>query len=249
MQRFDDKTVMITGAASGIGRATALRLASEGGKIFAVDVQEAALQESVELIQAAGGQAVARLCDVTSETDVAGCMQSCIDDFGSLDVLCNIAGILRFDHFHELDYAAWKQVIDVNLNGVFLMCRAAIPYLLERKGNIVNAASTAAMAGLPWGSVYSASKGAVLALTRTLAIEYAKQGLRANCVSPGDITTPMTKAPKLPEDADWKMMARCSAINGPMGPEVIAGVIAMLASDDGVHINGENVRVDGATLS
>lgn len=249
MQRFDDKTVMITGAASGIGRATALRLASEGGKIFAVDVQEAALQESVELIQAAGGQAVARLCDVTSETDVAGCMQSCIDDFGSLDVLCNIAGILRFDHFHELDYAAWKRVIDVNLNGVFLMCRSAIPYLLERKGNIVNAASTAAMAGLPWGSVYSASKGAVLALTRTLAIEYAKQGLRANCVSPGDITTPMTKAPKLPEDADWKMMARCSAINGPMGPEVIAGVIAMLASDDGVHINGENVRVDGATLS
>ncbi|MGI9284247.1 MAG: SDR family NAD(P)-dependent oxidoreductase [Pseudomonadales bacterium] len=249
MQRFDDKTVMITGAASGIGRATALRLASEGGKIFAVDVQEVELQESIELIQAAGGQAMASLCNVTSETDVSDCMQSCIDAFGKIDVLCNIAGILRFDHFHELDYAAWKQVIDVNLNGVFLMCRAAIPHLLERNGNIVNAASTAAMAGLPWGSVYSASKGAVLALTRTLAIEYAKQGLRANCVSPGDIATPMTKAPKLPEDADWKMMARCSAINGPMGPEVIAGVIAMLASDDGVHINGENVRVDGATLS
>ncbi|MGI9295337.1 MAG: SDR family NAD(P)-dependent oxidoreductase, partial [Pseudomonadales bacterium] len=246
---FDDKVVLVTGAASGIGRATALRIAGEGGKILAVDVQEAALQETVQLIQTAGGAAVVKLCNVTSETEVSDCMQSCIDAYGSLDVLCNIAGILRFDHFHELDYAAWRQVIDVNLNGVFLMCRAAIPHLLERKGNIVNAASTAAMAGLPWGSVYSASKGAVLALTRTLAIEYAKQGLRANCVSPGDITTPMTKAPKLPKDADWKMMARCSAINGPMGPEVIAGVVAMLASDDGVHINGENIRVDGATLS
>lgn len=240
---------MITGAASGIGRATALRLASEGGKIFAIDMQHTALQESVELIRAAGGEATARVCDVTSEADVADCVQDCVAAYGRLDVLCNIAGILRFDHFHELDYSAWKQVMDVNLHGVFLMCRATIPHLLEQKGNIVNATSIAAMAGLPWGAAYSASKGAVLALTRTLAVEYATQGLRANCVSPGDIATPMTSAPKLPADVDLKIMARCNSINGPMGPEVVAGVIAMLASEDGVHINGENIRVDGATLS
>ncbi len=249
MQRFDNKVVLITGAASDIGRATALRLAAEGGKIFAVDMQQAALQESVELIRSKGGEATGRVCDVTSEADVADCMQACIDTYGRLDVLGNIAGILRFDHFHELDFMAWKQVIDVNLHGVFLTCRAAIPYLLESKGNIVNATSIAAMAGLPWGSAYSASKGAVLALTRTLAVEYAKQGLRANCVSPGDISTPMTAAPTLPENVDLKMMARCNSINGPLGPEVVAGVIAMLASEDGVHINGENIRVDGATLS
>lgn len=249
MRRFEGKVVMITGAASGIGRATALRLAQEGGKIFAIDVQQAALEETAALLESMSDGMSANLCDVTSESEVSASMQSCIDTFGRLDVLCNIAGVLRFDHFHELNFCDWKRVIDVNLNGVFLMCRAAIPHLLESQGNIVNAASTAAMAGLPWGGAYSASKGAVLSLTRTLAVEYAKQGLRINSVSPGDIKTAMTKAPELPKDTDWKLMQRCSSINGPLGPEVVAGVIAMLASSDGAHINGENIRVDGATLS
>ena len=177
------------------------------------------------------------------------CVQACVDVCGRIDHLSNMAGILRFDHFHEIALADFRRIVEVNLYGTFLMCREAIPHLLATKGNIVNAASTSALAGLPWGGAYSASKGAVLAMTRTLAVEYGRAGLRANCVCPGDIATPMSKAPRMPKGADFSWMARCSSLNGPMGPEVVAGVIAMLASGDGAHINGEDIRVDGATLS
>ena len=168
---------------------------------------------------------------------------------GSLDVLCNIAGILRFDNFHELSLSDWNKIISVNLTGVFLMCRAAIPHLIQSKGNIVNAASTAGIMGLAYGGAYSASKGGVAAMTRSIAIEYAKQGLRANAVSPADIKTGMTKAPEFPEGADFKLLMRASSLSGVKGPEVIANVVAMLASEDGCHINGENIRVDGGALS
>ena len=129
------------------------------------------------------------------------------------------------------------------------MCREAIPYLLNCGGNIVNASSISALAGLPWGGAYSASKGAVLAMTRTIAVEYGRMGLRANCVSPGDIKTPMTASPCFPPDVDLHWMDRCSSLIGAQQPEVVAGVVAMLASDDGIHINGEDIRIDGGALS
>jgi NAD(P)-dependent dehydrogenase (short-subunit alcohol dehydrogenase family) len=116
-------------------------------------------------------------------------------------------------------------------------------------GNIVNTASTSSHAGLPWGGVYSSSKGAVLAMTRTIAVEYGRLGLRANSVSPGDIATPMSKGVKMPEGVDFSWMDRCKALAGPRPPEVVAGVVAMLASDDAAHINGEDIRIDGGTLS
>jgi len=137
----------------------------------------------------------------------------------------------------------------VNLVGTFLLCREALPSLLRSKGNIVNAASTSALSGLPWGGAYSASKGAVLAMTRTLAVEYGRAGLRANCVCPGDIATPMSRGARVPAGADFSWLDRCRSLGGAKGPEVVAGVIAMLGSEDGAHINGEYVRVDGGTLS
>ena len=249
MKRFEGKVALVTGAGSGIGRALALRLASEGASVFCVDLQRAAVEETAAQLRAAGGVAHAHGCDVADEAAVRACIAACLGTFGRIDHLSNMAGILRFDHFHEITLADFRRVVDVNLVGTFLMCREAIPHLLASGGNIVNAASTSALAGLPWGGAYSASKGAVLAMTRTIAIEYGRAGLRANCVCPGDIATPMSAAPRLPEDADRRWLARCSSLNGPRGPEVVAGVIAMLASDDGAHINGEDIRVDGATLS
>jgi NAD(P)-dependent dehydrogenase (short-subunit alcohol dehydrogenase family) len=160
-----------------------------------------------------------------------------------------MAGILRFDDTGELETAHWQKVIDINLTGTMLLCRAALPQLIESGGSIVNAASTAALSGLPCGVAYSASKGGVLAMTRSIAVEYAKRGVRANCVCPGDINTGMTDGIAFPESMDFELMPRIMSLTGPKPPEVMAGVIAMLASEDGAHITGEDVRVDGGTLS
>jgi NAD(P)-dependent dehydrogenase (short-subunit alcohol dehydrogenase family) len=130
-----------------------------------------------------------------------------------------------------------------------LMCQAALPHLLATGGNIVNAGSTSALAGLPWGTAYAASKGGILGLTYALAVEYGRQGLRVNAVCPGSIKTPMTGAVEMPEGVDLSLVQRIMPLDKPRGPEAVAGVIALLASEDGAHMNGEYVRVDGGTLS
>ncbi len=250
MKRFGGKVALVTGAASGIGRATALRFADEGAQVFCTDVQSEDVTLTAKSAVELGAEAEARVCDVSDPKESDACVQACVDRFGRLDVLCNIAGILRFDYFDEIDLADWNRILDVNLTGTFLMCKAAIPHLLESGGNIVNTSSTSALAGLAYGAAYGASKAGVLGLTYSLAIEYGRRGVRANAVCPGSIKTPMTAgAAGLPEKIDPKLIARAMALDRPRGPEAVAGVIAMLASEDGAHINGEQIRVDGVTLS
>jgi len=249
MRRFEDKVVLVTGAASGIGRASALRLAEEGAAVFCTDVLHDAVRETAEQAAKLGGQAEARLCDVSRPEDVRATVAACVERFGKLDSLCNVAGILRMDNFHELALEDWNRVLAVNLTGPMLMCQAALPHLLATSGNIVNVCSTSALAGLPWGTAYSASKGGLLALTRTLAIEYGRKGLRVNAVCPGSVTTPMAANARLPEGFDNTLIQRVMPLDKARGPETVAGVIAMLASEDAAHINGEHIRVDGGTLS
>ncbi|CAA0123765.1 Pyridoxal 4-dehydrogenase [Halioglobus japonicus] len=249
MQRFTDKVVLVTGAGSGIGKASALRLAAEGGSVFCVDLNREAVEATVAEISGAGGEAAAQACDVGDEASVIASVQACIDRYGSLYSLVNMAGILRFDDTQELQTDHWQKVIDINLTGTMFLCRAALPHLVESKGSIVNAASTAALSGLPCGLAYSASKGGVLAMTRSIAVEYAKRGVRANCVCPGDINTNMTDGIDFPKTMDFDLMPRIMSLSGAKSPEVVAGVIAMLASEDGIHITGEDIRVDGGTLS
>jgi NAD(P)-dependent dehydrogenase (short-subunit alcohol dehydrogenase family) len=249
MERFADRVVMVTGAGSGIGQASAMRIAAEGGSVFCVDIDLSSAQATAADISGAGGVATAHSCDVSDEVAVAACFAACIECYGSLYALVNMAGMLRFDDSEQLELAAWQRIIDVNLTGTMLLCRAALPHLVESGGSIVNAASTAALSGLPCGVAYSASKGGVLAMTRSIAVEYAKRGVRANCVCPGDIKTDMTKGIDFPPTMDFDLVGRIMSISGAKGPEAIAGVIAMLASEDAIHITGEDVRVDGGTLS
>ncbi len=247
-RRFGEKTVLVTGAASGIGRATVERLASEGAQLLCTDVVEEGVEEAAAAATSRGAEAEARVCNVTDPAEVAATVAACLQRFGKLDVLCNVAGVLQFAHTHDVELKDWEHILAVNLTGTFLMCRAALPHLLDAGGNIVNTASTAALAGLPYGAAYAASKGGVVALTRSLAVEYGRRGLRANAVCPGSINTPMTATP-LPQDLDGKLVRRLMPLDEFRGPEIVAGVIAMLASEDGAHINGETIRVDGGTLA
>ncbi|RLQ23794.1 SDR family oxidoreductase [Seongchinamella sediminis] len=249
MQRLADRVVLVTGAGSGIGRASALRAAAEGARVYCVDIDESAAGATAADVAAAGGQAAARRCDISRAADVQAAVDDCVARFDGLHALVNMAGILRFDDTGQLSLDRWQQVLDVNLTGTLLVCQAALPHLLATRGSIVNAASTAALAGLPCGVAYSASKGGVLAMTRSLAVEYAKRGVRANCVCPGDIKTDMTRDVDFPATMDYSLMGRISSLTGPQGAEVVAGVIAMLISDDGAHITGEDIRIDGGTLS
>ena len=248
MRRFEGKVALVTGAASGIGRATAVRLAEEGARVAAADVQTTALEEVTARIRETGTDALPLSCDVADPAAVRATVDATIARFGALDVLCNIAGILRFDHTHELALDDWNRVLAVNLTGTFLMCQAAIPHLLRTRGTIVNMSSTAALAAHPWTAAYSASKGGVLALTFGLALEYGKQGVRVNAVCPGAIKTPMRKMFRLPEGADPKLLDRILPFDGFAPPEAAASTIAFLASDDARHVNGTALRVDGGML-
>ena len=249
MKRFENKVILVTGAGSGIGRASAVRLASEGGKVWCTDINEKELKTLVDEIETAGGTAFAYRFDISEVGAAERCVEDCVGQFGGLDAVVNMAGILRFSNCHELGLDIWEQVIAVNLTGTFMLCKAVLPELLKSKGNIVNAASTASLQGLPWGVAYAASKGGVLSMTRSIAVEYAKRGVRANCVCPGDINTNMAQGVTFPADADFDLLSRITSLTGAKGPEVVAGVIAMLASDDGCHITGEHIRVDGGILA
>jgi len=249
MQRFSNKVALVTGAGSGIGKASALRIAAESGSVFCVDLDQPAVDATVQEIIKAGGTAMGHICDVSREQDVIDCVKACVSHFGSLYALINMAGILRFDDYRELQLAQWQRVLDVNLTGTMLMCREALPSLIKSGGSIVNAASTSALSGLPCAAAYSASKGAVLAMTRTIAVDFAKLGVRANCVCPGEINSGMTVDIEWPDSMDFDLLPRVLSLTGPKDPEAVSGVIAMLASEDGIHITGEDIRVDGGMLS
>jgi NAD(P)-dependent dehydrogenase (short-subunit alcohol dehydrogenase family) len=249
MQRFNGKHILITGAANGIGRATALRLANEGGHVFCVDISDAQLAETVELIRQTGGKADSTICNVGSLESIQATVKLALEKMGSLDVLVNVAGVIKMENFERSTDDNWHRIIGINLTGTYWMCREAIPHLLASKGNIVNVSSTSALRGLPWSAAYAASKGGVSAMTKSIAVEFAKQGLRANTVCPGSISTGMNNQHTLPEKMDFSLIPRIDAMMGAKGPEYVAAVIALLASEeDGGHITGSEYVMDGGIV-
>jgi NAD(P)-dependent dehydrogenase (short-subunit alcohol dehydrogenase family) len=251
--RLSGRVAIVTGAASGIGRATAARLTSEGARVVATDIVADALAESMREaneVATDGAECIAHVADVSSETDAAETVATALDAWGRLDGLANIAGMLRTARTHECDLATWQRIIDVNLTGTFLMCRAALPHLMVTDGAIVNAASTSSFFGHPWMGAYAASKGAIAAFTQTLAVEYCKEGVRVNAIAPGSVTSGITSNVEFPSDIskdEGRLVRRIMSPTGFGEPADVASVVAMLLSDDARHITGECIRIDGGT--
>ena len=248
MKRFKDKIVVITGAGSGIGRSTALRLDAEGATSVIVDINADQLKETLEMM--GNKKSSLKVLDISSIEDSKKCFEEIKESHKKLNALINVAGILRFDNSHEVEPNNWSKILDVNLTGTFFMCRYALPLLLESKGAIVNVSSTAAIGAHAWTAAYSASKGGISAFSKTLAVEYGMRGLNINCVCPASIETPMSSNPHMPKDLDTRMLKKIMALDGVnRSPDDIASTIAFLASEDAIHINGIDLRVDGGLLT
>jgi len=248
MARFDGKVALLSGASSGIGRATALRLASEGASVFAVDIDAGGLEETVALARAGGsaGEVATKVVDVSRRAECQAAVADCVARFGRLDVLGNIAGIAKAEHVVDVSEETWERMIGVNVSGCFWMAQAAIPHLLESGGNIVNIASNAGLMGQAYTVPYCVTKGAVVQLTRALAMEFVRTKLRVNAIAPGGVNTPLSQNFQIPADVDFELMAPYMGFRGMAEAEDIASMFAYLASDEARSIHGSIHSVDNA---
>jgi NAD(P)-dependent dehydrogenase (short-subunit alcohol dehydrogenase family) len=247
MKRFEGKAVLVTGAGSGIGKATALRFAREGGHVICADINDEGVQATVTEIEQADGKAFAVHCDVSNPEDAAKAVQLCIDKFGKLDVLASIAGVGGFYRTSDTTLEIWNRMIGVNLTGTFLMCSQALPHLLASKGTIVTTASVAGLKSHPYSAAYCASKGGVVQLTKALAVEYARKGVRVNCVCPGGVDTPLVKQFTLPPGGSQMALMRIAPIvDRHATTDEVASAILFLSSDEASYINGTTLVVDAA---
>jgi NAD(P)-dependent dehydrogenase (short-subunit alcohol dehydrogenase family) len=248
--RYKGHVAIVTGAGSGIGRATARRLAAEGAAVACLDLAEDAIGAVVKEINEeaadAGGRAIALRCDVTDEAGVADAVARSAAELGEVTNLCNIAGIGGFAHTPEQSLSGWDKIIAVNLTGTFLMCRAVLPGMIEHGGSIVNTVSTAGVIGQPYSAAYCASKGGVKMLTKALAVEYMARGVRVNGVAPGGVDTPIIHNFGPPEDSDWKLIERLMTPIGFAFPHEIAGAFAYLGSHEADYVTGAILSIDGA---
>jgi meso-butanediol dehydrogenase / (S,S)-butanediol dehydrogenase / diacetyl reductase len=242
--RFEGKVALITGAGSGIGRATAVRLAAEGASVFGHDVNGEALAETAETITAAGGAVQTRTGDVTSRSECFDAVAAAVAAFGKLDVLGNVAGIAQSLHVTEMTEEQYRRMVAINQDAPFFFCQAAVPHLLETDGNIVNIASNAGLMGQAYTVAYCMTKGAVIQMTRSLAMEFAKTGLRVNAIAPGGTETNLTANFTMPEGIDFDLMVPYMGFRGMGQADDIAALFSLVASAEGSNIHGAILSSD-----
>jgi NAD(P)-dependent dehydrogenase (short-subunit alcohol dehydrogenase family) len=242
------RVALVTGASSGIGRATALRFAEEGAQVALVGRDREALSEVAGQIVKRGGEGFAIVADVTREEDAERVVRETIDDFGVLDVLVNAAGILNNGTIESTTLSAWDEMLDVNLRAVFNLMRLAVPHLEDRRGNVVNVSSVTGLRAFPGVLAYCVSKAGVDQLTRCAALELAPKGVRVNAVNPGVVVTQVHKRGGM-DEAAYEQFLEHSKTTHPLGrvgdPREVAELILFLASDRASWITGATYSIDG----
>ena len=247
--KLDQRIAVITGAGSGIGREMALLFAREGAKILAADLNGSAAEETANMIQKVGGTCAALAVDASNPADVERMIAHAIEQYQRVDILCNNAGIGSTTDVVDCEPEEWDRVMTVNVKSVYLGCKYAVPHMIDQGGGvIINTASVAGMVGIVKRASYSASKGAVIALTRQVAIEYVEKGIRVNCICPGTVDSPWVGR-LLSQTADPAAARANLVARQPMGrlgnPEEIAKAALYLASDDAAFITGTGLVIDG----
>ena len=246
MKKLDNKVALVTGAASGIGRATALRFAKEGARVLLADIDESGLADAVANIEQSGGQATAQVFDACSEADCCAIVKTAVDTWGKLDVVANIAGIAGFWRLEEINADAWSRSIAINLTAPMVISREALPQLIETQGNIVNMASTAGLGGQAYNSMYAATKHGLVGMTKSLALELADKNVRVNAICPGAVKTALNQKLRWTNDMDDKLIQRLSPVLDHMAdPDEIAVLATYLASDDARFVTGADMAIDG----
>jgi NAD(P)-dependent dehydrogenase (short-subunit alcohol dehydrogenase family) len=243
--RHAGRLAVVTGAGSGLGRATAERLAAEGAQVACLDIAEGAAKETAAAI---GAAAAAFACDVSDPGSVSAAVDLAANHLGGLNLAVTCAGIGKLSNSHELPFEEWSRILGVNLTGTFLIAQAALRHMLEGGGGrIVTVASNAGLMGQPFSAAYCASKGGVVNLTKALADEYMKRNITVNCVAPGGMETPLQGAfaNSIPEGASWKDLRKSMTPMGNSQPEEVAAVIAFVASDEARYMTGSIVSIDG----
>lgn len=240
MSQLSGKVALVTGASAGLGAATAKLFAERGATVFGIARDASRMAEVFADIPGGSFSSV----DITSAEACKQAVQDCVERFGRMDVLANIAGFHKMRHTVSVTDADWDADLSVNLNGPFYLCRAALPHLLESGGNIVNVASIAGVEGEVYSAGYCAAKHGLIGLTRALAVEFTKERLRVNAICPGGMPTAQTTEFEAPENADWDLIMRIASPRGFMETEDVAKTIAFLASDDAAAIHGAVYRVD-----
>jgi 3-oxoacyl-[acyl-carrier protein] reductase len=251
MTQFTGRVAIVTGAGRGIGSATAKRLAQDGAKVGVIDLKEEFCQETVQAIQAAGGEAIALGCNVANSEEVENAVSKVASQFGRLDILVNNAGVLRDNLLFKMSDDDWDTVMNVHLKGSFVCSRAAQKYMVQQKyGKIINTSSTSAL-GNRGQANYSAAKAGLQGFTKTLAIELGPFNINVNAVAPGFIVTDMTKETAQRVGADFEENQKLAAQRIPLRrvgqPEDIANVIAFLASEDASYVSGQIIYVNGGS--